>query len=85
MNGEIEMTPGAMLLVLMKQLQEFNDDQLRSIVQTKVTSATERRSYDRLSQNVSHDALLLLTARALTHQVMRAREQSRQPLFDERA
>lgn len=84
MNGEIEMTPGAMLLVLMKQLQGFTDEQLRSIVHAKVTSAKERRSFERLSENVSHDALMLLTARALTHQVMKAREQGGSPFMDER-
>ena len=73
MNGEISMTPGAVLLVLMKQLETMTDDELRTVVRTKVTSDAERRSYERLSENASRDVLVLLSAKVLTHQVLECR------------
>lgn len=65
---EMELTSGKVLLVLMKELQELSDAELRDAVRTRVASAAERRSYERLSENASHDTLLLLSARALAHQ-----------------
>ena len=73
MVSDFEMTPGQVLLVMMRQLQDFTDDELRTAVRMQVTSAVERRKYERLSTNVSHDKLLLLSARALAHQVMQVR------------
>lgn len=75
MNGETEMTHGALLLAVMKQLEQLTDDELRTVVHSKVTSAADRKSYERLSENVSHDTLLLLSARALAQQLMLVRRQ----------
>ena len=75
MDAENEFTPGALLLVVMKQLERFSDDELRATVQAKVTSLAERRSYERLSENAPHDTLLLLSARALAHELMQLRRQ----------
>lgn len=75
MNGETEMTHGALLLAVMKQLEQLTDEELRTVVHTKVTSVAERKSYERLSENASHDTLLLLSARALAHQLMQVRRQ----------
>lgn len=69
----LDMTSGQVLLLLMKELQPLSDAELRDLVRTRVTSAAARRTFERLSENASHDTLLLLSARALAHQMMQTR------------
>jgi hypothetical protein len=76
---DIEADPGALLLVFMRQLENLDDGELRETVREWVTNAEERRSYEQLTSHVTHDTLLLLSARALTHEAMQVRRRGEIP------